>query len=178
MHVPSSFPQTPFLEWSHAQGGMASVRKTFERLQGLPHGTGLELFKHMLKLEHAHLRTLVGPLGAGAGVGQSKVLRESIAQGQRRIAQLYEAVLGQHGASADDLWLDYVRFELDKNEIERARYVVGGWSLVGWWLIMILLSHVTDLPCCSTLYWRAVKALGAPDTFINKYNALRLHLAL
>lgn len=135
----------PYLEWSHLSGGIASARRAYERLQSVPHGTGLALAQHMLALEHAHLRTL-----APALLPASKAQRDECIAAQRRIATVFERVLGQHGATAEDTWLDYITFELGRQEYERA----------------------------STLYWRAVKALEAPDEFINRYNALRLQLAL
>ncbi len=102
--------------WAHVSAGIDGARRAYERLQGLPHSTGPALAHTMLALEHAHLPSS----STWAQMPASRAQRDHVAAAHRRIAQLYERVLSQHGADAQDMWLDYVRFELARGEYERA----------------------------------------------------------
>ncbi|XP_020639376.3 U3 small nucleolar RNA-associated protein 6 homolog [Pogona vitticeps] len=114
-----------YLEWAYKTGGYKKAKKVFTSLQKNP-PFSLEFFKKMIQIEK-----------------EQELCR------MFNIREYYERALREFGATEPDLWLDYIREEL---------------------------NHPQGKPeNCGSLHWRAMKTLQGQsvDTFVSKYTLLQ-----
>ncbi|XP_042303507.1 U3 small nucleolar RNA-associated protein 6 homolog [Sceloporus undulatus] len=115
-----------YLEWAYRTDGYKKARKVFTSLhENRPFS--LELFKKMIQIEKEQ--------------DSGKIFN---------IREYYERALREFGATEPDLWLDYIKEEL---------------------------NHTQGKPeNCGSIHWRAMKALQGEqvDTFISKYTLLQI----
>ncbi|XP_053152983.1 U3 small nucleolar RNA-associated protein 6 homolog [Hemicordylus capensis] len=114
-----------YLEWAYRTGGYKKAKKVFTSLhESRPFS--LEFFKMMIQIE-----------------------KEQESCKMLNIREYYERALREFGATDPDLWLDYIRMEL---------------------------NHPQGKPeNCGSIHWRAMKALEGEqvETFISKYTLLQ-----
>nr|XP_003223271.3 PREDICTED: U3 small nucleolar RNA-associated protein 6 homolog [Anolis carolinensis] len=114
-----------YLEWAYRTGGYKKAKKVFRSLyESRPFS--LEFFKKMIQIEKEQ--------------ESGKVFN---------IREYYERALREFGATEPDLWLDYIREELNHPEGKPEN--------------------------CGNIHWRAMKALPGEqvDIFISKYTLLQ-----
>nr|XP_060619949.1 U3 small nucleolar RNA-associated protein 6 homolog [Anolis sagrei ordinatus] len=115
-----------YLEWAYRTGGYKKAKKVFRSLhESRPFS--LEFFKKMIQIE-----------------------KEQESGKMFNIREYYERALREFGTTEPDLWLDYIREELNHPEGKPEN--------------------------CGNIHWRAMKALQGEqvDTFISKYTLLQI----
>lgn len=115
-----------YVEWTVKTKGIKKSRKLYKRLSQTP-PVAITFFRKCIELELTQSKPSV-----------------------KRARELYEAAVDHFGTSHPDLWLDYIRFELE---------------------------HPTDQPgtAAGELYWRATKCLDGQFTeeFVGLYSLLQ-----
>ncbi|XP_061471325.1 U3 small nucleolar RNA-associated protein 6 homolog [Rhineura floridana] len=114
-----------YLEWAYKAGGYKKAKKIFTSLhESRPFS--LEFFKKMIQIE-----------------------KEQESCKMFNIREYYERALREFGATDSDLWLDYIREELNHSQGKPEN--------------------------CGSIHWRAMKTLQGEhvETFISKYTLLQ-----
>ncbi|KAM3844584.1 U3 small nucleolar RNA-associated protein 6 homolog isoform 2-T2 [Vipera latastei] len=114
-----------YLEWAHRTGGYKKAKQVFIRLQEC-RPFSLQFFKQMIQIEKEQ--------------ESSKIFN---------IREYYERALREFGATEPDLWLDYIKEELNHSQGKPEN--------------------------CGSIHWRAMKTLKGEqvETFISKYTLLQ-----
>uniref|UniRef100_U3FZ92 U3 small nucleolar RNA-associated protein 6 n=1 Tax=Micrurus fulvius TaxID=8637 RepID=U3FZ92_MICFL len=114
-----------YLEWAHRTGGYKKAKQVFTRLQEC-RPFSLQFFKKMIEIEKEQ--------------ESSKIFN---------IREYYERALREFGATEPDLWLDYIKEELNHSQGKPEN--------------------------CGSIHWRAMKILQGEqvETFISKYTLLQ-----
>uniref|UniRef100_A0A670YIJ9 UTP6 small subunit processome component n=1 Tax=Pseudonaja textilis TaxID=8673 RepID=A0A670YIJ9_PSETE len=114
-----------YLEWAHRTGGYKKAKQVFTRLQEC-RPFSLQFFKKMIEIEKER--------------ESSKIFN---------IREYYERALREFGATEPDLWLDYIKEELNHSQGKPEN--------------------------CGSIHWRAMKILQGEqvETFISKYTLLQ-----
>uniref|UniRef100_A0A8C6VE56 UTP6 small subunit processome component n=1 Tax=Naja naja TaxID=35670 RepID=A0A8C6VE56_NAJNA len=114
-----------YLEWAHRTGGYKKAKQVFTRLQEC-RPFSLQFFKRMIEIEKEQ--------------ESSKIFN---------IREYYERALREFGATEPDLWLDYIKEELNHSQGKPEN--------------------------CGNIHWRAMKILQGEqvETFISKYTLLQ-----
>ncbi|KAM6474367.1 U3 small nucleolar RNA-associated protein 6 homolog [Liasis olivaceus] len=114
-----------YLEWAHRTGGYKKAKQVFTSLREC-RPFSLQFFKKMIQIEKEQ--------------ESSKIFN---------IRECYERALREFGATEPDLWLDYIKEELNHSQGKPEN--------------------------CGSIHWRAMKTLQGEqvETFISKYTLLQ-----
>ncbi|XP_063149652.1 U3 small nucleolar RNA-associated protein 6 homolog [Candoia aspera] len=114
-----------YLEWAHRTGGYKKAKQVFTSLREC-RPFSLQFFKKMIQIEKEQ--------------ESSKIFN---------IREFYERALREFGATEPDLWLDYIKEELNHSQGKPEN--------------------------CGSIHWRAMKTLQGEqvETFISKYTLLQ-----